>query len=119
MANRSQCTLAAIICLLECITIGLQISDTHFFNFGVRIFPDCATQHVVVLIDAGSRGWHPGAPIWSKGEVNVKTMKIFWNQAEKHDALDPDLQDLWRQHRHCNLGSALAAAKVKWPSPQC
>ena len=59
MANRSQCTLAAFICVLECITIGLPISDTHFFNFGVRCFSDFATEHVVVLIDAGSRGWHP------------------------------------------------------------
>ena len=56
MANRSQCTLAAFICVLECISIGLQISDTHFFNFGVRFFSDFATEHVVVLIDAGSRG---------------------------------------------------------------
>ena len=56
MANRSQCTLAAFICVLECVSIGLQISDTHFFNFGVRFFSDFATEHVVVLIDAGSRG---------------------------------------------------------------
>ena len=49
MANRNQCTLAAFICVLECISIGLQISDTHFFNFGVRYFSDLATEHVVVL----------------------------------------------------------------------
>ena len=112
MANRSQCTLAAFICVLECISIGLQISDTHFFNFGVRFFSDFATEHVVVLIDAGSRGWQPDAPRWSKGEVNQKTMRNFWIHAAKHNALDPDLQDLWRQHS--DFASALAAAKAKW-----
>ena len=88
--------MAAFICLLECITIGLQISDTHFFNFGVRFFSDFATEHVVVLIDAGSRGWHPDSPRWSKGEINQKTMKKFWDHAAKYNALDPDLQQLWR-----------------------
>ena len=112
MANRSQCTLAAFICVLECISIGFQISDTHFFNFGVRFFSDFATEHVVVLIDAGSRGWRPDSPRWSKGEVNQKTMRKFWIHAAKHIALDPDLQDLWRQHH--DSGSALAAAKAKW-----
>ena len=72
MANRSQCTLAAFICVLECISIGFQISDTHFFNFGVRFFSDFATEHVVVLIDAGHRGWHPDSPRWSKAEVKKK-----------------------------------------------
>ena len=104
--------MAAFICLLECITIGLQISDTHFFNFGVRFFSDFATEHVVVLIDAGSRGWHPDSPRWSKGEVNQKTMKKFWENAAKHNALDPDLQQLWRDNYE--VDSALAAAKAKW-----
>ena len=99
------------LCVRECISIGLQISDTHFFNFGVRYFSDFATEHVVVLIDAGSRGWHPNSPRWSKGEVNRKTMKNFWIHAAKHNALDPDLQELWRQHH--DVGSALAAARAK------
>ena len=112
MADRKQCTLAAFICVLECISIGLQISDTHFFNFGVRFFSDLATEHVVVLIDAGSRGWQPDSPRWSKKEVNQKTMKKFWIHAARHNAQDPDLEDLWRKHH--NVGSALAAAKAKW-----
>ena len=114
MVNRSQCTLGAFIRVLEYIAIGFQISDTHFFNFGVRFFSDFATEHVVVMIDAGSRGWHPNARIWSKGEVDQKTMKNFWSHAKKHDALDPDLVELWRSHEHRDVGSALAAAQAKW-----
>jgi len=112
MANRSQCTLAALICLLECASLGLYVTDTHFFNFGVRLFSDFATEHAVLLIDAGSRGWHPGSSRWSKADLNSKMIRRFWDRAQEHNAQNPDLQQLWRTHH--DVGSALAAAKAKW-----
>ena len=39
-------------------------------------------------------------------------MKKFWDHAAKHNALDPDLQQLWRDNYE--VDSALAAAKAKW-----
>ena len=93
-------------------SISFHSSDTHLFNFGARFFSDFATDHVVVLIDAGSRGWQPDSPRWSKGEVNRTTMRNFWGHAANRDALDPDLRKLWRQHY--GDGSALAVAKARW-----
>ena len=34
---------------------GLYLSDCHFYNFGI-LLTENATEHLVVIIDAGSRG---------------------------------------------------------------
>ena len=65
-ANKQRCSLAAYRCLLQAGCKGLYLSDCHFFNFGVTL-TDNATEHAVVIIDAGSRGINPD-DIWVKKE---------------------------------------------------
>ena len=59
------------------------MSDNHFFNFGVKI-TSVATEHTVVIIDAGSRGLDPD--LWTKAQINARIMKRFWQHAEKEGA---------------------------------
>ena len=54
-AIKSRCTLAAFCCILRAAQHGLLLSDCNFFNLGVPLTEN-ATEHVVVIIDAGSRG---------------------------------------------------------------
>ena len=54
-AIKSRCSLAAFCCILRAALHGLYLSDCHFFNFGVQL-TESATEHLVVIIDAGSRG---------------------------------------------------------------
>ena len=56
-AIKIRCSLAAFCCILKAALHGLYLSDCHFFNFGVQLTEN-ATEHRVVIIDAGSRG-HP------------------------------------------------------------
>ena len=48
-ADKEQCTLGAFICVLRAAMRGLRLSDSAFFNFGVR-----CRDGAVVIIDAGS-----------------------------------------------------------------
>ena len=57
-AVKSKCTLATFCCILRAAEHGLYLSDSHFLNFGVKITSD-ATEHTLVIIDAGSRGLDP------------------------------------------------------------
>ena len=59
-AIMSRCSLAAFYCMLRAARLGLYLSDCHFFNFGVQLSGN-ATEHRVVIIDAGSRGIQTGA----------------------------------------------------------
>ena len=52
-AIKTRCSLAA--CILKAAMHGLYLSDCRFFNFGVQLTEN-ATEHLVVIIDAGSRG---------------------------------------------------------------
>ena len=55
VADKEKCVLAACLCITKASLHGLLLSDCHFYKFGVRI-TQCATEHKVVIIDAGSRG---------------------------------------------------------------
>ena len=94
---KSKCTLAAFCCTLRAAEHGLYLSDNHFYNFGVKITSD-ATEHTVVIIDAGSRGLDPY--LWTKSGINTKIMKRFWQYAEKEGGPNLLLQSKWRE-LHC------------------
>ena len=53
--NRRRCSVAAFHCMLKAAQLGLYLSDNNFFNFGLLVTED-ATEHHVVIIDAGSMG---------------------------------------------------------------
>ena len=107
-ANKKQCTLAAYRCILRAAACGLHLSDCHFFNFGVRVTSD-ATEHIVVIIDAGSRGMEPA---WSKQKMTTKCMKKFWHHARQECADDAEMENHWRANWDCQ--SCLEWADSKW-----
>ena len=59
-AIKTRCSLAAFCCILKAARHGLYLSDCHFHNFGVQL-TDNSTEHLVVIIDAGSRGINRGS----------------------------------------------------------
>ena len=114
-AIKSRCTLAAFRCILRATQHGLYLSDSHFFNFGVRL-TESATEHFVVIIDAGSRGIDTEAQ-WKKSEINTRVMKKFWKACASESATNTDIQRMWRnentEHGHKNC---LDAATRSWQS---
>ena len=72
---KDRCSLAAFCCILRAALYGLHLSDWHFFNFGVQLTEN-ATAHLVVIIDAGSRGIHRDVH-WMKSEINTTVMHKF------------------------------------------
>ena len=109
-ADRQRCSLAAFHCLLRAASCGLYLSDCHFFNFGVRL-TDNATEHVVVIIDAGSRGIHPDE-IWQKSKVNTSCMQKFWRACLKESATNEEIEKKWRGNQ--TLDECLLWAEQKW-----
>ena len=105
-ANKQQCTLGAFMCLLRAALHGLRLSDCAFFNFGVR-----CNDSAVVIIDAGGYGINSNQQ-WSKGDINKMIMTKFWRQAEKEQAANPQLKQLWQQHHQ--LQECLDAAEALW-----
>ena len=93
-AIKSRCTLAAFCCILRAAQHGLCLSDCRFFNFGVLVTED-ATEHFVVIIDAGSRGIHPDEE-WKKSQINTTVMRKFWIACAKESATNVELQDMWK-----------------------
>jgi hypothetical protein len=92
----SRCSLAAFYCMLKAIQLGLYLSDCHFFHFGVHLSED-TTEHVVVILDAGSRGIQEQ---WAKSEVNTKVMHNFWKACDGVSASFDELRHMWR-NSHC------------------
>ena len=93
IANKKKCSLAAFKCMLEAAIHGLYLSDCNFFNFGV-LLTENATEHRVVIIDAGSRGIHPEAK-WPKSDINKKVMYNFWKVCKRESAMDARIKDAW------------------------
>ena len=91
-ANQGRCSLAAFCCMLRAAQHGFYLSDCHFFNFGV-LLSETATEHLVVIIDAGSRGIHP-EDLWSKPYINKTVMHKFWKVCEKVRASCDEVQEL-------------------------
>ena len=54
-SDKSRGSLATFCCILRAAMHGLYLSDCHFYNFDI-LLTENATEHLVVIIDAGSRG---------------------------------------------------------------
>ena len=90
---KSKCSLAAFHCILRAAEHGLYLSDCHFFNFGVCL-DENATEHRVIIIDAGSRGIHPDKQ-WKKSEITTKIMHKFWRACRTHSATNKEIEKMW------------------------
>jgi hypothetical protein len=111
-AIKDRCSLAAFCCILRAALHGLYLSDCHFFNFGVQL-NESATEHVVVIIDAGSRGIHRDAK-WKKSEINTKIMHKFWKACAKEAATNADLKNLWMYGNADSIATCLKIASEAW-----
>ena len=94
-AIKSRCSLAAFNCMLKAARLGFYLSDCHFFNFGVHLSEN-ATEHLVVIIDAGSRGIHSDA-LWKKSQINTTVMRKFWKACAEASATNKEIKDMWMQ----------------------
>ena len=95
--------------MLKAAQLGLYLSDCHFFNFGLLVTNN-ATEHHVVIIDAGSRGIEERE--WSKGEVKNKVMKRFWDHCSEELATSPEIQQIWQKYQ--TLEPCLQDATELW-----
>jgi hypothetical protein len=113
-AIKDRCSLAAFCCILRAALHGLYLSDCHFFNFGVQL-NESATEHLVVIIDAGSRGIHRDAK-WKKSEINTKIMHKFWKACAKEAATNAEIQNLWTYGNAESIATCLKIASEAWQS---
>ena len=51
-----------------------------------------ATEHFVVIIDAGSRGIHRDAKC-KKSDINTTVMRRFWKACAEESATNGEIQD--------------------------
>ena len=108
---KQRCSLAAFCCILRAALHGLILSDCHFFNFGVRLTEN-ATEHLVVIIDAGSRGIHTDMQ-WKKSQINIKVMHKFWKACANESATYTDIHYIWK---HNDMEACLKKATDAWQS---
>ena len=104
-AIKHRCSLAAFLCILKAALHGLILSDCHFFNFGVCLTEN-ATEHLVVIIDAGSRGIHPDIQ-WKKSQINTKVMRKFWKACAKEYATNAEILNIWQSSYNTNTEECL------------
>jgi hypothetical protein len=110
-----QGVLAAYMCLIRAALKGFRLSDNEFYNFGVTI-AESASEHPVVILDAGSHGWHP-EKAFAKSFVNEKIMRKFWAHAIAHRAYIEDIRTNWQQPG-AGMQSCLEWAECKWKANQ-
>ena len=111
-AIRDRCSLAAFCCILKAALHGLYLSDCHFFNFGVQLTEN-ATEHLVVIIDAGSRGIERRTH-WNKSQVNQTVMRKFWAHCAEENAQNPEIEQMWRSA--WNIEECYEKASKAWQS---
>ena len=102
IAVKSRCSLAAFYCMLSAAQHGLFLSDCHFYNFGVRL-SETATEHLVRIIDAGSRGIDRER-LWAKSRINKVVMHKFWKACDEVSASYDQLKNMWWNSwdvKHC------------------
>ena len=74
-----------------------------------------ATEHLVVIIDAGSRKLHFGKQR-KKSRVNTDIMHNFWKRCAQESATNIDIQHMWQyQHSH-SMQKCLETATETWRS---
>ena len=111
-AIKSRCSLAAFCCILRAALHGLYLSDCHFFNFGVQL-TESATEHVVVIIDAGSRGIQGDAKC-KKSDINTTVMHKFWKACAVESATNGEIEATWKKSH--GMQECLKTATEKWQS---
>ena len=109
-AIKIRCSLAAFCCILKAALRGLYLSDCHFFNFGVEL-TETATEHRVVIIDAGSRGICRDDK-QKKSWINTAVMHKFWRCCAEESSMDIKIKQLW-QHSH-DIEDCLQKATKAW-----
>jgi len=108
---KNKCCLAAACCMLKAMKGGLYLSDCAFFNFGVKV-TDNNREHVVVIIDAGSRGIvYPDAR-WTKGQINKTVMSKFWSRCKDQVADHAEIKEIWTNSH--DFEAALTTLTNKW-----
>ena len=105
----SRCSLAAFCCILRAAQQELYLSDCDFRNFGLRVTED-ATEHAVVIIDAGVI--IGSGHLWNKSRVNAKVMKRFWQACDKESATNRRIQAMW--NNAYTLEDCLQTATEAW-----
>jgi len=111
-ASKEKCALAAFYCIVRAAQHGLYLSDCHFYNLGV-VVNENATEHLVVIIDAGSRGIHPEQK-WKKADVNTRVMRKFWKACDNIGVPTEALKVMWRAV--CSIEACVENAKQQWIS---
>lgn len=107
-ANKEKCVLAACRCIVKAASVGLLLSDCHFFNFGVLVSRN-EKMHHVVIIDAGSRNI---SEIPRKGAVN-DCLKSLWRWATQEiQAPYEAVRELWTECH--SLDTAMQRIDAKW-----
>ena len=111
-ANLSRCGLAAFCCILKAAQNGLCLDDCRFFNFGVRL-TESATEHLVVIIDAGSRGIDTREERLKKSVINKTLMHRFWKACAEESATPVAIKQMWQQ-AGTTIDDCLKAATDDW-----
>ena len=111
-ANKSRCGLAAFCCILKAAQNGLCLDDCRFFNFGVRL-TESATEHLVVIIDAGSRGIDTREERLKKSVINKTLMHRFWKACAEESATPVAIKQMWQQ-AGTTIDDCLKAATDEW-----
>ena len=109
--NRKRCAVAAFHCMLKAAQLGLYLSDNNFFNFGLLVTED-ATEHHVVIIDAGSRGIGRET-LRKKSDVNTTVMRKFWKHCREESATSLEIERIWRNPEN-TLETCLQEATHLW-----
>jgi hypothetical protein len=73
------------------------------------------TEHLVVIIDAGSRGIHRDVP-WKKSKINTTVMHRFWKACAEESATNLEIQNMWRDPYSENIEKCLKTATDAWHS---
>ena len=74
-----------------------------------------ATEHLAVIIDAGSRGIHPDIQ-WKKSEINTKVMQKFWKACAKESATNAEIVNILQYSYNTNTEACLKKATDAWLS---
>ena len=111
-ADKEKCVLAACRCIAKAATVGVILSDCHFFNFGVLVSGN-QKEHQVVIIDAGSRSI---SDMPKKSQVN-ECMKNLWRWAKNEIAAPFEgVRELWQQkHVLKDAAETMDAIWFRWP----
>ena len=97
------------VCRRRC---SLYLSDCHFFNFGALVTRN-ATEHLIVIIDAGSRGICLDKH-WKKSQINTTVMYKFWKACKWMSAENPQIQEMWKKYNYNDIEGCIDEATMSW-----